>query len=89
MRGHESIKEAFGMVHMVPPEQLACSWDNPFYTPRANDSCSTQNACTQLHWDMNWWYGGKKAPLADELCGEDNLLYFIYSTARMLIVFIT
>ena len=23
---------------------------------------------TQLHWDMNLFYGGDKAPMADELC---------------------
>jgi hypothetical protein len=68
VRGHAGVRAAFAALHGVPAERLACSWDNPFYTPQANDSCSTQNACTQLHWDMNWWYGGEKAPLADELC---------------------
>jgi hypothetical protein len=68
VRAHDRVKEAFARLHGTTSDQLACSWDNPFYTPKATDSCSTQNACTQLHWDMNYYYKGSKAPLADELC---------------------
>ena len=68
VRTHDGVKQAFAKLHGTTPDQLACSWDNPFYTPKATDSCSTQNACTQLHWDMNYYYKGAKAPLADELC---------------------
>jgi hypothetical protein len=68
VRCNQNIRMAFATLHECTLDALACSWDNPFYTPQANDSCSTQNACTQLHWDMNWYYGGEKAPLADELC---------------------
>ena len=48
VRAHPGIKQCFAQLHECRPDQLACSWDNPFYTPQATDSCSTQNACTQL-----------------------------------------
>ena len=68
VRTHPEVRRAFALLHDCEPDNLACSWDNPFYTPRADDSCSINNACTQLHWDMNKYFGGEIAPLADELC---------------------
>jgi len=66
VRNHDRIRLAFAHMHDTKPEALACSWDNPFYTPQ--QSLLKDDQATQLHWDHNWWYAGEKAPLADELC---------------------
>ena len=53
-------------MHGVPPENMACSWDIPFYTPQPSNV--TGDKATQLHWDHNAYWGGEPAPLAKELC---------------------
>jgi len=63
-------------VHGVLPDDMACSWDNPFYTP-TSASATVNNNATQLHWDRNWYYAGSKAPLADAL----NVQGVYYATA--------
>lgn len=66
VRGAGGVRQAFSEMHGEPAERLACSWDNPFYTPQADEVSNSQ--ATQLHWDHNMYCAGEKAPLADELC---------------------
>ena len=80
VRTHYGVKEAFAKIHGTTADSLSCSWDNPFYTPQATDSCSTQSACTQLHWDMNYFFKGTKAPLTDELCVQG--VYYATETSE-------
>ena len=83
VRGHAGVRDAFVMLHGMDSEEgregggggdaeaaggLACSWDNPFYTPAGGTELLAGGGCTELHWDHNWYYAGEKAPMADELC---------------------
>ena len=34
------VRRAFAAVYGVPAEELACSWDNPFFTPRDHSRIS-------------------------------------------------
>ena len=73
---HTCPKEGAKLAEVTPtahfecrslcPDSQACSWDNPFFTPRP--TAVTNAAATQLHWDFNAYVGGREAPLADELC---------------------
>jgi hypothetical protein len=66
VRNNDGVREAFSALHGVDADRLACSWDNPFYTPQPD--AATNERATQLHWDHNWYYSGEQAPLADDLC---------------------
>lgn len=78
VRGHPSVRNAFALLHSVESAALSCSWDNPFYTPRAD--ATTHQHATQLHWDHNYYYRGTKAPLADELCVQG--VYYAAGTSH-------
>lgn len=77
VRGHPSVRAAFALLHGVDPGALSCSWDNPFYTPRAD--ATTHQHPTQLHWDHNYYFNGAKAPMADELCVQG--VYYAVGTS--------
>jgi len=66
IRNHEGVRQGFAHLHGVPTEQLGCSWDTVFYTPKAKGVAPSD--ATQLHWDANGYNAGKKHLLADELC---------------------
>jgi hypothetical protein len=66
VRNDDGVRSAFAHLHDVGEDSLACSWDNPFYTPQPEKGV----IATQLHWDHNWYYGGERAPLADSLCTQ-------------------
>lgn len=50
IRGHSGVRDAFSAIHNVPKEELVCSWDNPFYTPKPTEAMREQvKSYTQAH----------------------------------------
>jgi hypothetical protein len=78
VRAAPGVRNAFANIHQVSPERLACSWDIPFYTPQPDRV--TASKALQLHWDHNFYYAGKEAPLADALCTQG--VYYATATDR-------
>jgi hypothetical protein len=68
VRGAPGVRAAFAALHGVAPAALACSWDNPFFTPAESAAASAQPRGLPLHWDANAYYGGARAPHADDRC---------------------
>ena len=67
VRVSPGVRRAFAAVYGVPVEELACSWDNPFFTPRPEPG-QHRGRGLALHWDDNYYYGGEKARTADDIC---------------------
>ena len=67
VRASPGVRRAFAAVHGVPVEELACSWDNPFFTPRPEPG-QRRGPGLALHWDDNYYYGGEKTHTADDIC---------------------
>ena len=73
VRNAPGIRSAFGALHGVAPAALACSWDNPFFTPAAGSAAPPPEGAARarglpLHWDANAFFGGAPAPRANEPC---------------------
>ncbi len=78
VRGAPGVRAAFAALHGVAPAALACSWDNPFFTPAESAAATPMPArCLPLHWDANFYFGGARAPRAGDRCVQGVL----YATA--------
>ena len=72
VRVSPGVRRAFAAVHGVPVGALACSWDNPFFTPRPDPGLRKGRGLA-LHWDDNYYYGGEKAHTADDICVQVSI----------------
>jgi hypothetical protein len=68
VRGAPGVRAAFAELHGVTPAALACSWDNPFFTPAESAAASVLPRSLPLHWDANAYFGGTCAPHAHDRC---------------------